>query len=65
MNRTLLALAVGMALCSPMHAAFAQSQNDGTTAAPVRDSVTTTSNTTNANATKRIQQLDAVQVSGA
>ncbi len=65
MNRTLLALAVGTALCSPMHAAFAQSQNDGTAASQVRDSVTTTSNTTNSNATKRVQQLDAVQVSGA
>ncbi len=65
MNRTLLALAVGMALCTPMHAAYAQSQNDGTAASQARDSVTTTSNTTNSNATKRVQQLDAVQVSGA
>lgn len=61
MNRTQLALAVGIALCSPMHAAFAQSQTDATA---TRDSVTTTSNTTNSNATQRARQLDTVKVTG-
>jgi iron complex outermembrane recepter protein len=62
MKTTLLALAVSSALYLPATAALAQSQDD---TAAARSSVTSTSNTTNSNATKRaVQQLDAIQVSG-
>lgn len=64
MKITLLALAIGSALCLPSHAALAQSQSDPDTAPATRSSVTTTSNTTNSNATRRVQQLDAVSVTG-
>lgn len=62
MKKNTLALAVCSALCLPAAAALAQSQSDDTAGA--RSSVTTTSNTTNSNATKRVQQLDAVSVTG-
>lgn len=62
MRLSLLAISVGAALAMPSQHAFAQSQEGAAETAP-RDSVTTTSNTTNSNATKRVQQLDAVQVS--
>jgi iron complex outermembrane receptor protein len=64
MKTTLLALAVSSALYIPMQAHAQSQSDDSSSTASARTSVTTTSNTTNSNATKRVQQLDAVQVSG-
>ena len=62
MNRALLSLAVTAALYATAGAAFAQDATG--TDAGQRSSVTTTSNTTNSNATQRARQLDAVKVTG-
>ncbi|WDS35778.1 TonB-dependent receptor [Pseudoxanthomonas sp.] len=64
MNKGILTLAVTAALYASAGVAFAQ-DSTGTDTTTQRSSVTSTSNTTNSNATKRaVQQLDAVQVSG-
>lgn len=62
MNKALLSLAVTAALYTTAGAAFAQDATG--TDAGQRSSVTTTSNTTNSNATQRARQLDAVKVTG-
>lgn len=67
MKSNTLALAVCTILCLPAQAAFAQAQSgedDTAAAAQQRASVTTSSNTSNSNATQRLQQLDAVSVTG-
>lgn len=62
MNKAILAAAVAAALYSSPGLLLAQSTQD-TDGSTQRSSVTTSSNTTNSNATRRVQQLDAVQVS--
>lgn len=64
MKKGILAIAVTAALYSAAGAAFAQQATEDDTTTTQRSSVTTTSNTTNSNATKRVQQLNSVQVSG-
>jgi iron complex outermembrane receptor protein len=64
MNKGILTLAVTAALYASAGVAFAQEATGDDTTVAQRSSVTTTSNTTNSNATQRARQLDTVKVSG-